>query len=152
MGTPGQVSYVAANAFLDALATHRTRLKPSCQTLSIQLGPWKSRFMEGKFFEGGPLSIFDSKDGVPLVLRTIATKTGVQVLAKFNTKNMRHIPPFSVDPLFAEIILDNGSPDEKWTKVADPLPEAEVATRLIPLLREVLGMKEADVLGKLVIF
>ncbi|KAJ7634663.1 hypothetical protein FB45DRAFT_909481 [Roridomyces roridus] len=109
LGNPGQVAYVAANSFLDSLAAFRqSRGLPG---VSLQLGPWESELMDNLATQASndgavPVMTMAHKDGLPLIIRSLASPVPVQLIASVNPQALSRIPAFATDSLFSVLFTD----------------------------------------------
>jgi NADP-dependent 3-hydroxy acid dehydrogenase YdfG/acyl carrier protein len=75
LGAPGQASYAAANAFLDALAAHRRA--EGLAAMSLAWGPWRSE--DGSGMAAG-LGDADSRRITSAGIGSLSTQTGLALL------------------------------------------------------------------------
>ncbi|KAK0488295.1 hypothetical protein EDD18DRAFT_593749 [Armillaria luteobubalina] len=108
LGNVGQVAYVAANSFLDYLATYRQTLGLSA--VSLQLGAWESNLIQNLDVSKGLVKPLSNAEGIPMITKAIERakkhQDPVQVIAKFDVNLMREIPAFKEDRMFASIVGD----------------------------------------------
>lgn len=147
LGNPGQVSYVAANSFLDALASYRTLLNPSIRSLSLQLGAWESRLIDGMQFDDEPMRPITHRDGIPLLLRAFDGSRSVQILADLRPEKMRHMSCYSQDPYFADFLYKDSMTSPTTTASTTSLTHMAVENIVSAVLRDVLEMSSHETLG-----
>jgi epothilone polyketide synthase D len=139
-GNPGQGPYVAANAFLSALAEHR-RLE-GLPALSIEWGPFRAGMATGVDTPGVvPLAV---EDGVSALERLLSSDTTrIAVLALDARELLRQRPEVARRALLAELV-DTAS-KSRSTSIDIALRNAEPATRP-HVLRDFLRVQVATVL------
>ncbi|KAJ7440338.1 polyketide synthetase [Mycena galericulata] len=142
LGNPGQVAYVAANAFLDSLAAFRqSRGLPG---VSLQLGPWESELVDNlpapsSTPNGELLRTMTHKEGLPLIIRALSSPSPVQVLAALDTDVLSRIPAFANDSLFSPLVAC-----ARPTARAPALSSAAVAQSVVAIVRGVLELAESE--------
>ncbi|KAJ6550872.1 KR domain-containing protein [Mycena vulgaris] len=140
LGNPGQVAYVAANAFLDSLAAYRQSTgRPG---VSIQLGPWESDLVENlperSSADGALMRTMTHTDGLPLIIRALSSQVPVQVIVALNTDALSRIPAFAADSLFADLVA------APTPRAPITLSSAAVAQSVASILRGVLELADSE--------
>ncbi|TFK38562.1 hypothetical protein BDQ12DRAFT_683838 [Crucibulum laeve] len=102
LGNPGQVAYVAGNAFMDSLAAYRHGR--GLPTTSLQLGAWESKLIENLDLSNGLVFPMRHKEGIPLILEAMSVPVPVQLIAHWDTDKLSSIPVFAQDPFFAGVL------------------------------------------------
>ncbi|KAJ7760901.1 hypothetical protein DFH07DRAFT_1059948 [Mycena maculata] len=142
LGNPGQVAYVAANTFLDALAALRRDM--GLPGVSIQLGPWESELVNKLSAQSsandGLLRTMTHVDGLPLIIRALASPVSVQVLAALDNNILSRTPAFATDSLFAGLVTGVGASKSPMLV----LGSAAVADSIVSILRGVLEVTESE--------
>ena len=92
LGNEGQLTYVGANSFMDALAQHRHIC--NLPGLSLQLGAWESEMIKGLDMIQGPIQSMSDKEGTMAVLKAMGESSGhqtdvIQVIAKLDLERLR---------------------------------------------------------------
>ncbi|TDL21930.1 ketoacyl-synt-domain-containing protein [Rickenella mellea] len=143
LGNPGQISYVAANSFMDALAAYRTALYPSNRTVSLQLGPWQSRLIEGMQFDDTPVAPTSHQDGIPLIFRAISGRRAIQTVAAVCPDRMQQNPLYTDDPFYSELL----SVERVDLNLEETLSATEIQTKVTDIVKDLLEIPKNEVLG-----
>ncbi|EIN06933.1 polyketide synthetase [Punctularia strigosozonata HHB-11173 SS5] len=114
LGTAGQLSYVAANSFMDSLAAYRNSM--GLPGLSLQLGAWESQLTANMSFEKAAVKLVTHEEGIPIVLQIITraqsnngTPDGtmaVQGIAKLDLQQLATDGVADSDSLWDEVLKD----------------------------------------------
>jgi NAD(P)-dependent dehydrogenase (short-subunit alcohol dehydrogenase family) len=108
LGSPGQGAYCAANAAMDALASHeRSRGRPVC---CLNWGPWGSAGMAARAGQGAErrfgsaYTALDPADGLDILERAVAAgRTGLLVMP-FDLRNLLQFYPVGLGlPFFGDL-------------------------------------------------
>ncbi|RDB30947.1 6-deoxyerythronolide-B synthase EryA1, modules 1 and 2 [Hypsizygus marmoreus] len=102
LGNPGQAAYVGANSFLDTLAAYRQGI--GLRGLSLQLGAWESRMIEGLDLSRSAVLAMSHDEGIPLIMKALSTTDPVQVIARLDMKLLGQDPALSGDPMMSEVL------------------------------------------------
>ncbi|KAJ7101451.1 hypothetical protein B0H15DRAFT_411968 [Mycena belliarum] len=140
LGNPGQIAYVAANSFLDALAAHRRRAgRPG---VSLQLGPWESELVDNlpspSSGDGNALMrTMTHQDGLPLIMEALASPSAVQAIAAVNPEALSRIPAFATDSLFAGLAAPASRANGTFNSTG-------IAEAIIAIVRDVLQLTDME--------
>ena len=153
IGNPGQVAYVAGNAFLDALSSFRNRtlLPVGQRTASLQLGAWESSLTAGapENDEGAFVRVIRHADGMPLLRRAVAGGCApVTVIASLRHTAFAMSLMYARDPYFASVIRKAKAASKKTSQIVD-LDEHAVEVELLTMVKECLAMNAGDYIGEL---
>ncbi|KAJ2925849.1 hypothetical protein H1R20_g11245, partial [Candolleomyces eurysporus] len=161
VGNPGQLSYVAANSFLDYLAGLRRSL--GLPGVSLQLGAWESRLTENLDMKKSFALKMSHQEGIPLILQAMSTSTNrgncpVQVIAEFDVPKLLSVPAYASDPFFAPIFPKTPQPSS--TPVATPAVPVQASGKVkkdtnattISILRSVMELRPSETLGAFICF
>ncbi|KAI5117734.1 hypothetical protein M0805_002079 [Coniferiporia weirii] len=156
LGNPGQISYVAANSFLDALAGYRTVTATpgsTSRSLSIQLGAWESRLttdLRRDDVDSAVLNISHA-EGIPLLLKIIERggdgdhpPTVVPILAKVHFELLRGRGTYASDPYFSEVLKSDSSQPSASVLTSLDISYTSVLEFVCNQLQEILGMAPSD--------
>ncbi|KAG7441749.1 ketoacyl-synt-domain-containing protein [Guyanagaster necrorhizus] len=142
LGNIGQVAYVAANSYLDYLATYRQRLGLSA--VSLQLGAWESNLIRKLDVSKGLVKPLSHTEGIPMIMKAMALAKKcpepVQVIAKFDVELMGEVPAFKEDRMFASIVGDVGNTP------ASTMTSEQAEEIFINILRDVLELRNEEYL------
>jgi 8-amino-7-oxononanoate synthase len=140
LGSPGQGSYAAANAFMDALMHHRHQM--GLPGLSINWGPWA---------DSGMAAALDDRNQMRLTsqgLKLIAPEQGLPVLEKLLKQRSSQIGVLPVD--WATFLEANPSASSTFLSVVTPTPTtAATAQARSELLQQLGGTATSDRLALL---
>jgi len=144
-GRVGQVSYVAGNAFMDALAAYRRRIVPSCRSISLQLGAWESRLTKNMTFDQSSVLPISHSEGIRLLFDAIddprACAPPIVAIAKLNVDILRKSSGFSSDPYFNEFISE--AHEERRSK-AKVMSEEDLTMTIQAIFKDVLGDETSE--------
>ncbi|PBK61389.1 ketoacyl-synt-domain-containing protein [Armillaria solidipes] len=140
LGNVGQVAYVAANSFLDYLATYRQALDLSA--VSLQLGAWESNLIQNLDISKGLVKPLSNAEGIPMITKAMERakkhQDPVQVIAKFDVELMREIAAFKEDRMFASIVGD-------VSNTSAPTTTRDQAEKIfINVIRDVLELRKGE--------
>ncbi|THH03281.1 hypothetical protein EW145_g6382 [Phellinidium pouzarii] len=155
LGNPGQVSYVAANSFLDTLAEHRSAIAASdstAQSLSIQLGAWESRLTAGLVRSGNSdpaVMNISNAEGIPLLLSAIEKGSSfplptVSILAKINFGILLEKRTYMTDPYFSKLLRNTEDRFGQLPTSLKGISHNFVTEVVSASLRDVLGIAPSD--------
>jgi hypothetical protein len=159
VGNPGQLSYVAANSFLDYLAA--LRRNQGLPGVSLQLGAWESRLTENLDMKKSFALKMSHQEGIPLVLQAISTNQSgppVQVIAEFDVPKLLSVPAYASDPFFAPIFPKTPQPPSA-PAAAPAVPvqasgevKKDTKATAISILRSVMELRPSETLGTPIFF
>ena len=149
LGSPGQGNYAAANAFLDALASHRCR--QNLPALAINWGPWKEIGM------AAGMAARDRARWAASGIGMIAPKQGFEALGLLLQQQAPHVAVLPVDwarlgsqaslpPLLSNLASTSGKSAEKRSEFRNQLDKAPVGERRSMLISHI-QTEAARVLG-----
>jgi acyl carrier protein/NAD(P)-dependent dehydrogenase (short-subunit alcohol dehydrogenase family) len=150
LGSPGQASYAAANAFLDALAQHRRRL--GLPGLSIQWGPWAGTGMAARAGRAG-IGKIEPEDGFRILDRLLQQRNGQVAVLPADWNEIARSWPARVPSMFAGLLdrAPEASPPQTrsaFMDLAQTAPPAKRRELISNHLREhvarVLGVGSPD--------
>jgi thioester reductase-like protein len=151
IGSPGQSTYAAANAALDALAVHRQRL--GLPALSINWGPWGHAGMAARLDDrqrarlaAAGLRPFTKAEGLEIFGELLLSSTPQVTAAQLDAAALSASFGGHVPPLFRLLGTGSTTSDLKhqaWQSELRALPPHE---RLEHITRE-LGLRFAELLG-----
>ncbi|WP_437819494.1 SDR family NAD(P)-dependent oxidoreductase [Sorangium sp. So ce1078] len=151
LGSPGQSSYAAANAFLDALAHHRRAL--GLPALSINWGPWAEVGMAAPLatrLRAQGIAPFSTADALAALGRALGREEPqVAAIEVQWPRYLAQLPPGGAPLLFAELAASAGEGPAAPTEASDlrqRLEDAPPRERL-PLLVERARAEAVRVLG-----
>jgi thioester reductase-like protein len=107
LGSPGQSNYVAGNAFLDALASHRQALK--LPVLTVNWCPWTEVGLAARPDRAGRLAVrglgsISPKEGIPVLERLLRQSLGQVAVMPFDVQQWEKFYPQARQlQLFAEL-------------------------------------------------
>ena len=147
LGTPGQGSYAAANAFLDTLAEHRRAV--GLPGLSVAWGPWDEAGMvvsagAGERMAGAGLRPMASNQAVAALTRVLDTSAGTVAVVDADWSRWQRA---SRSPVSAALLADLTAADSNADDASDglllgelmALEPAERAERVLQELRSRLA-------------
>ncbi|MEM9220779.1 MAG: SDR family oxidoreductase [Pseudomonadota bacterium] len=149
LGPPGQGSYAAANAYLDALVHDRRARGLAGQ--SINFGPWAGIGMAARIppahrarQEAHGISFMAPASAIAMLDRAIVEDVGQRMICQFDTRPLQQLDGFSAPPLVEEIADGRGeiSTDPVVALLLDGLAAAPYDGRvalLIAYLKHVLA-------------
>lgn len=133
LGNEGQLAYVGANAFMDALAEYRRAC--GLPGLSLQLGAWESDMVKDLDFTGAPVQNMTHQEGVEAVLEAIESQgDAVSVIAKLDTASLATTSA-GRDVMFRHIIA----------KSAQQKSSAVVEREFLRILAQFLDLPETKI-------
>jgi pimaricinolide synthase PimS1 len=160
IGAPGQGNYAAANAFLDALATHRRANGLAAKSLAW--GFWaQASGMTGKLdsadksrMSRGGLFGLATEEGLALFDAALATDDAALVPAKFDLASLRsqeEVPPAlfrtlvpSVRRSAAGVVAQTDSLQNRLARIPEAEREAAVLDVVLERVAVVLGYNSSD--------
>ncbi|KAF8196525.1 KR domain-containing protein [Pholiota molesta] len=140
VGNPGQVAYVAANSFMDSLATFRHN--SGMPGTSLQLGAWESKLIGEIDMKGSFALLMKNEEGLPLILKAMMAPIPLQIIARMDATKLAATPAYAKDPFFAPLLASPNSADTTPSKAK---LSAEQANKiLIDILRVALELQPSE--------
>lgn len=143
VGNPGQISYVAANSFMDSLAAFRHNC--GLPGASLQLGAWESRLIGDVNMENSFALLMKNDEGLPLILKAMMAPIPLQIIARMDISKLAASPAYAKDPFFAPLLSSSNAAPQKTTKAKLSKDNAEKI--LVDILRVALELQPSEKLG-----
>jgi hypothetical protein len=150
LGNPGQAAYVGANSFMDALAAYRQSL--DLKGLSLQLGAWESHLIEGLDLSKTMVTKMTHAEGIPIILKAMASEDPVQVIANIDIEKMAENPTIARDPMYAEVLASLLVKKHRATAARAAPSKTDAKTDVLKILRDLLELRSIDEIGKAAFF
>lgn len=169
LGSPGQASYAAANAYLDALAHHRRALRRPA--LAINWGPWDNAGMASEGYQGTQArrpragedqralrtatSALDPADGLAQLERLMLEGQAQEIVLSFDLQHLVQFYPTSVGVAYFDEILTedirvlksavSSSSTRAELSVPYTAPRNEIERRIAAIWQQSLGIEPVGV-------
>lgn len=143
VGNPGQVAYVAANSFMDSLATFRHN--SGMPGTSLQLGAWESKLIGDIDMNDSFALLMKNEEGLPLILKAMMAPIPLQIIARMDATKLAATPAYAKDPFFAPLLV---LPNSTALTTHKAKLSAEQANKiLVDILRVALELQPSEKLG-----
>ncbi|KDR66936.1 hypothetical protein GALMADRAFT_232327 [Galerina marginata CBS 339.88] len=136
VGNPGQVAYVAANSFMDSLATYRHN--SGVPGTSLQLGAWESKLIGNIDMNNSFALLMKNDEGLPLIMKAMMLPIPLQIIACMDSTKLAATPAYAKDPFFAPLLLSKAQSNK--AKISTD----EVKTIVVKVLRIALELQASE--------
>lgn len=143
VGNPGQISYVAANSFMDSLAAFRHN--SGIPGTSLQLGAWESKLIGDVNMDNSFALLMKNEEGLPLILKAMMAPIPLQMIARMDSGKLAATPAYAKDPFFAPLLSSSTGSAPKNTKAKRSSEDTQ--KMLIDILRVALELQPSEKLG-----
>ncbi|RDB30951.1 hypothetical protein Hypma_000134 [Hypsizygus marmoreus] len=138
LGNPGQAAYVGANSFLDSLAAYRQGI--GLRGLSLQLGAWESRMIEGLDLSKTMVQAMSHDEGMPLLIKALSTNDPVQVIANLDMEKLGQNPTISGDPMYRDVLINDPTKNHRPSLAKTVHTKVVAKQKIIEILRNLLEL------------
>ena len=148
VGNPGQVAYVAANSFMDSLATYRHNC--GLPATSLQLGAWESKLISNIDMNNSFAHLMKNEEGLPLIMKAMMLPTPVQIIARMDKKKLAATPACAKDPFFAPLLESlqvQPTAPGKAAEVKSKTSADDAKKAIVNILRVALELQSGETLG-----
>ena len=135
---------------MDALAAYRQSL--GLKGLSLQLGPWESHLTEGLDLSMLMAAKMTHAEGIPIILKAMASEDPVQVIANIDIEKMAENPTVARDPMYAEVLASLLVKKHRATAARAAPSKTDAKTDVLKILRDLLELRSIDDIGKAAFF
>ncbi len=115
--------------------------------LSLQLGAWESHLIEGLDLTKTMVTEMTHAEGIPLIMKAMATQDPVQVIANIDIEKMSQNPTIARDPMYHEVLVSLDVKKNRPSLTRTLLSKGDAKTEGLKILRDLLELKSVDELG-----
>jgi len=134
----GQAAYIAANAFMDSLATYRHNC--GLPGTSLQLGAVDSNKDN---IDDGISKVMVLSEAIPLIVKAISVPIALQVIAHLDVHKISVTPFLAQDSIFSSLLSRKDAPLKEKVKMSSE----QVKSAIVDILRLAMELQASEKLG-----
>ncbi len=137
----GQVASIAANAFMDSLATYRHNC--GLPGTSLQLGAVDFNDPKKENIDDGISKLMVLSEAIPLIVKAISVPISLQVIAHLDVHKISVTPFLAQDSIFSSLLSRKDAPSKKKVKMSSE----QAKSVLVDMLRLAMELQASEKLG-----